>query len=474
MSSLIEFTILNKTATRLEVAVRIVHPDEHYLNVDASFAMQILIEQYEYIHKEYIYNSAWQSFPFSQEEAKEKAATLDNKVFAELEELAWGKKITITEDQYNQISASDEWVYEGKKISSMGSEGNNFHLTLEPAYDEFCAAIEAYIEQVEVLQHEHYPHWFDRLEVWLDHQNYFNLPEALYEEKEDLPDPVYHLGIDFKVPNLLHHLEPGARWESAAYSFEGSYTQNYVRNYTQKQPFLLEPAAIEIPDEASLWAWWNSMDAAWEELLWMNYYWQKDYLFPHLTRRVLGFMVQPIFKQYYPTLSDFGTMTTQILEQMVQMKALFGIGVNLTTLEPIRPLKGLLLAEFEGSTFTDASPLGDLTELRYLNLCGCDNLQENLEALNQLHKMQYLYYDIPSQAIFDHLIQNMHQLKVIGTFLPFEFNAVALLQLKHLKRLNGYSTTLLDNGEALLEQLHQQGTEVDWELESGDRLQFKR
>lgn len=473
MSSLIHFDILSKKEAVLEVKVTIIHPDEHLINNDFSFAFQIILEQFSNIEKGYIYNSNWQNYPFTEEESKSFLSENTKKELSRLKELANGREIPITEEIYKEISQSKEWTYKDQKITSMGSVGDNYSLTLEPSYDKFCEEIEQYIESVEVLGHNNYPHWFDRLEVWIKHEDFYGLPEDVYEEHNSQVDPSYVLKITFKSPDLLEHMKERASWSSAAFSFEGYYAPNYKPNYTKHQKFLLDPTdMIEMPSDEVLLLWWKGLSDNWKDVLQRNLYLQQRELAPYLVRHILGRMITGGFDNIYGTIS-FQEPDIQDLRNMILMKALFASGAQLKTLEPIKMLQGLKLLDLEANDIKDISPLSILKQLAYLNLYSCDKIEGNLTTLGSLKALQTIYYDQNSQADIDVLF-SLPKLKDINFFAPFELNGEGFIKLKQLKKLSGYSEGVTNKTLEVARELHNRGVKINWEIsEEGDKLEFE-
>lgn len=463
MSSLVSFNILSKKGTVLEVEVTIVHPDEHQINDDFGFAFQIVLEQFRNIEEGFIYNSNWQHYPFTEEEGKELITPAIREELSRLKELADGRKIPITKKEYKKINASDEWTYQGQKVSSMGSNGNNYYLSLDPEYGTFCKEVEQHIQSVEVLKHDNYPHWFDRLETWVEYQAFWGFPEGVYEANNDKPNPSYLLRITFESSELLEHMKEGSYWESAAFSFEGYYTPNYVPNYTRHKKLILDPAALEeVPSDDVLTNWWNNLSSKWKEVLQMNLYIQRRELGPNLIRNFLGMMISGRFKNVYGE-PIFDEPDVQDLQNMVLMKAFFASGANLETLEPIKMLKGLQVVELEGNNIKDIDPLEGLKKLAYLNLYSCDKIEKGLSVLASLKNLQFIYYDLNAQADFDVLF-SLPKLRKVHFFANFKLNGERLNELEKLEELGGYSEGITEQTLPIVKELHEKGVKIRWEI----------
>lgn len=471
MSSLIHFTVLSKKEAVLEVEVKIVHPDEHRINDDFSFAFQIILDQFRNIEEGFIYNSNEQHYPFTEAESKSFLTDKAQAELSRLKELADGREIAITKEEHDKINESSEWIYQGQKITSMGSTGDNYSLSLEPNYSHFCKEIEQHLEFVEVLEHQNYPHWFDRLEVWIEHGDFYEIPQEAYEEKENEPDPSYVLKITFKSPDLLEHMKEGASWSSAAYSFEGYYAPDYTPNYVKHKKLLLDPAKIEKkPTDEALTQWWKALSEDWKGVLHRNLYLQQRELAPYLVRQFLGRMLIGGFKNIYGEIS-FEEPDLQDLRNMVLMKALFASGARLKTLEPIKMLKGLQVLELEGNDIKDIDPLSELKHLAYLNLYSCSQIT-NLAGLEGLKELQTIYYDLKCQADFDVLF-SLPKLKNIHFFATFELDGTGLVNLKSLKEIGGYSEGVSSKTLEIAKELHQKGVKIRWEIdEDGNNIEF--
>lgn len=473
MSSLVGFRILSNQSNVLEVEVRIVHPDEHHINDELNFAFQIVIEQFNNIELGYIYNSAWQNYPFTEEESK---ALITDELREELQpmlELCYGKDITITKQEYEQIQNSGTWQYKGKKVSSLGIEHETrHHLTFEPEYDAFCEAVEDYIEKVEVVGHANYPHWFDRVEAWLEYQKTWDFPEEAHTAHEGEPDPTYVLKITFKKPQVLAHMVEGSSWESAAFTFEGYYASNYEPSYVPQRKLILEPAELNpVPTIEELQQWWQGLSDAWKRILQVNLYIQQRQLFTSMAQQVVGMHTLAYFENNYKE-AAFEVPDAQDLENIVKMKALFASAAELDTLEPIGMLKGLQLVELESNYFDNITPLGGLKDLQYLNLYSCNEIALGQETLGDLKALKYLYFDPQNQADIDAVVQLPH-LRELHFMADFEVDATGFDKMPQLKKVSGYSYQLTQDSLSVLKALHQKELDIQWELgENGEMLSF--
>jgi hypothetical protein len=194
-SSLVRFSILSVQNECLEVMVDIIHPDEWDINDKPNYALQIILEMYDHIQRELIYNAAWQFYPFTQEEAKRLLAEDLKPELAYLLELFRGKEIAISEEEYSQIQNLDNKIYQGQKIAGLGMSTGKYQVLLEREFDKYCEEAERYIENVEVIEIGNYPHWYNTLGTWLEYQTNWDLPDDVYEAQRDTPYPFYTLRI---------------------------------------------------------------------------------------------------------------------------------------------------------------------------------------------------------------------------------------------------------------------------------------
>jgi hypothetical protein len=108
MSSLNSFKILSYQNALLEVEVKMIHPDESHINDSPNFALQIILELYEKIRNEHIYNSNWQQFPFTQEEGIKLFNSLSKEELNALLIVMRWEEEEIDEATYNHILISSD------------------------------------------------------------------------------------------------------------------------------------------------------------------------------------------------------------------------------------------------------------------------------------------------------------------------------------------------------------------------------
>ncbi len=228
MSSLNTFKVLALRENILEVEVAIDHPDEHHINGSANFALQIILEFYEDSLEFYedsklkhIDNNHGQgSCPFNQGGAD--ALKPENKpILDDLLQKMRGRKIEVNETEYNEVSKTDQYKYKGQKLAAIGRHDGCYTFYLEPEHDAFCKEADYHIMLVEVMSVKDFPHWFDRVETWLEYGKLSDFDEEAYDEHQNDPAPSYVLRITVNPESsfLLSHIAPGCYRDSAAYDF---------------------------------------------------------------------------------------------------------------------------------------------------------------------------------------------------------------------------------------------------------------
>jgi len=470
MSSLISFRIISKKENYLDVEVQIVHPDEHHINDSANFALQIILELYETIRQERIYNSGWSHYPFDAATAK----TLVNPEYqAELDELLekmrW-RKIPITEQEHDEIQKSGKFEYQGQKLSSIGMENNIYYASLETEYDAFCQEADRHIEKVEVLRVQDFPHWFDRLETWLKYdQISWGFEDDVYEKHQDELNPAYHLRITVAPESLflLHYVQEDCFWESAAYDFL-YYTKSFEDTKQAIYHTLAYSSEIVPPSDEVLQAWWNDLSENWKKAIHVNYYLQKTNIFPSIKHNFDGMITRRQFEHIYSKKLLESLLASQLnledLRNISQMNMLYISGFELTDLAPLHIFKGLKLLDSESNPLQNIDALEHLTQLEKLTLIIYESKKPNHQVLKNLTKLRYLSFD-PETTEELSVIQKMPQLRTFYTILPFELDATVLENLSHLKKVVGYSPSISKNSKEILEKLRTQGVDVTWDTE---------
>jgi hypothetical protein len=470
MSSLISFNILSKKANILDVKVQIVHPDEHHINHSPNFALQIIMELYENMQLGYIYNDEWSSYPFDKDGAKQLLLTEYKKEMDELlEKMRW-RKITITEDEYNQMEKDGSFEYEGQKLSSRGMENGQYYVSLETEYDKFCEEADKHIEKVEVLKVENFPHWFDRVETWLKYGVVsWGFDDEVYNQHLNEPNPTYYLRITInpKSDFLLYHVQEKCYWESAAYNFL-YYTKDFVETRTPVYHTLAYDSNIIPPSDDILENWWNGLSENWKKVFHVNYHIQTTEIFPNIKRNfdgmiTLGQFEQIYSKNYLPELMR-NSPSIEALRNISKMKMLYAAGFELTDLTPLSILKGLKVLELEANPLKNIDILSELRDLEKLTLITYESEKPNQMSLHHLTKMRDLSFDPTSQGELE-AITKMPNLRTFFTLLNFELDASVFNGLNNLEKIVGYSTSIKDGGLEILDNLRKKGVEVSWDIE---------
>ncbi|KOY85112.1 hypothetical protein AD998_02150 [bacterium 336/3] len=470
MSSLISFNILSKKANVLDVEVQIVHPDEHHINDSPNFALQIIMELYENMVLGHVYNSNWSSYPFDEEKAKQLLDTNYKKEMDELlEKMRW-RKIPITEEEYDQMEKDGSFEYKGQKLSSRGMENGEYYVSLETEYDEFCREAEKHIEKVEVLQVKDFPHWFDRVETWLEYEKIsWGFDDETYDKHQDEPNPTYHLRIiaNPKSVFLLHHVQEKCYWESATFNFL-YYTKDFVETKTPVYHTLAYNSDIIPPSDDILENWWSGLSENWKKVIHANYHIQKNNIFPSIKHNFDGMITFNQFQHIYSKDLLGQLLETPLspedLRNISKMKMLYAGGFELTDLTPIHILKGLKILELEANPLQNIDAIGGLTDLEKLTLIIYESSKPSQINLQNLTKMRDLSFDPSSQEELE-VITKMPNLRTFYTLLNFELDASVFEGLQHLKKIVGCSPSIKKGSQEILDNLRKKGVEVHWDIE---------
>ncbi len=470
MSSLNSFTIIEKGNDFVDVQAKIVHPDEHLIQSTTNFALQIILELYENIQKGYIYNSNWSFYPFSEAES---LALIDKNYEAALDELVqkmrW-RQIPISQKEHDQISASGEFVYKGQKLSSLGMENGAYYAALETEYDAFCQEADEKIRLVEVLSVKNYPHWFDRLECWLEHEILsYGFEDEVYDLHEDEANPEYILRIHVTedAAFLLNHIVVGCFWESAAFNYN-YYCKTFKDHKDAHCNCLIYDTESSDARDEDLIKWWNSLSTVWKKVFNINYFLQSRVYYPTLHEQFKGMMTFGVFERHYGKekmleLFDKNPSSEEI-RMIVSMKILLASSCDLKDLSPLTQLKNLKVLELESNPVENAEVLQFLTNLEDLTLI-VNGDKPNQSSIGNLTKIKDLTIDPRNQEELN-LIANMPSLRSFYTVLDFEPDLIMLKNLKHLKKIVAYSPTLNAGSVEILEQIKEKGVEVNWETET--------
>lgn len=216
MSDIYRFQVSSIDDRILTIEATIVHPDVDWVEDTKNLALQIILEPYSDIAKGYIYNAAWQSYPFDQKQADEfiKTHPLKEQMPYWLE-LMRGKDMEVTEEEYknmDQLRESDDPKF--KRISSWGMSNGKYSVSYHPNYKAFIKVAEIAIQDVEMTNIEHMP-WKHNQLSWDEREKLSDKDwDKLYENK-----PSCTLKITVLNKELLHHLKEGMQWQSAMYDF---------------------------------------------------------------------------------------------------------------------------------------------------------------------------------------------------------------------------------------------------------------
>jgi hypothetical protein len=473
MSSLNSFRILSKKDNIIKVEVCMVHPDEHYINDSTNFALQIIVELYERIKSEYFNIS---HFSLSIEETK--ASVLpENKLFLDelLVKMRW-REIPISEEEYETRQKNNDYTYKGQKTAGMGFSDGKYCIYLETEYDDFCREADKHIELVEVLSVCDFPHWFDRLETWLETGNGtgYGFDEEIYNKYEDKPYPSYILQITLNPKSvfLLPHIQEGSSWDSAAYNFEG-----YTKKYTSPKEPIYHCLAYDIdekafPNDNTLTIWWAELSPNWKNAFMLNLHIQKYYLFPEIKPRYHNTVFLYAFEDALgkDSVNKLAQKepTTQDLRLMSQLKIMYLSGFQLTDLAPLKLLKSLKILSSEGNAFESIELLSEFTSLEELHLIIYNNPISSHVCLKNLSKLRILTFDAIHPEDLN-IILNMPNLRDLYVFAMFDVHPNIFMQCSSLKRLiiteRANHPEMNPSKQELIHQLRAKNIDITWESE---------
>lgn len=436
MSALNSFRILSKKDNVIVVEVCLIHADERHINDSYNFALQILVELYEFVKLDYFHSIAYSPLD---KDAHEKLILEVNKPL--LEEVL---------------------------LLMRGNEQ-----TYQPQFDAFCAQADVRIALVEVMSVDCFPHWADRFETWLQYQKpaHHLTNEEFAENPESKERPSYQLQITVNPASdfLLNHVVEGCKWDSACYNF-WNYTESYEEKNQSVRHCLNYSTEVSPPADEVLQTWWNGLNEAWKQVFLRNLHLQKKELPSILLGYSLGQSIDFIISTNLPN-----EITAQDLRLISQLKYLNG-SAEINEISPLGMLKGLKILELENTYFTDIAVLSDLIHLEYLSIFGNNSIKD-FSALQSLKKLQYLSYLPQNQQDLAHirLLQNLREL-TFGT-LFFEFDYSVFEQFSKLKKISGFVQPLSENQLSVLKNLHQKGVEIEWnvldeEKDDYDLLEF--
>ncbi|KOY86283.1 hypothetical protein AD998_09105 [bacterium 336/3] len=421
MSALNSFRVLSKKDNVIVIEVCMIHADERQINDSYNFALQILVELYEFVKLDYLHSIAY--------------SPLDKETH---------KKLVL--EAYKPLL---------ENLLTLMRFDNPHH---EPEYIAFCKQADTHIKLVEVLSVDDFPHWIDRFETWLKYQKQpYHLTEQEYAESpESVETPSYQLQITVNPEStfLLNHIVEGCKWESAAYNF-----LNYVENYQQQKESIVYclnySTEVSPPTDEVLQRWWNSLDDIWKHIFIQNLVAQKY----DLPADIVENFALPIMPKLIHEVQK--EISLQDLRLISQFKYLNASHENIRDISCISMLKGLKILNLENTYFTDISFLKNITSLEYLSLFGNDSIKD-FSALQSLKKLQYLHF-LPQKQDDLENIRSLENLRVLsfGTLFS-DFNYSIFEQFPKLKRISGFAQPLSDSEMNILKKLHQKGVEIDW------------
>jgi hypothetical protein len=192
MSELFELKILAVSGATAKVRFEVCHPDQWDVPGSKNVALQTVVETYWSMKMGYL----WDEQPLTEDQAKTRVDLHKHRATLEAWlELAHGKKLEITEDEYNRLNdggGGDE------TLSGWGMSDGAYHKHYPTAYAQFNAEAEQAIVEVHLEDEEGNP-----------------------KANEDDADPKGTLVFTVKDASWLSHMEVGTHWGSAMYDFDG-------------------------------------------------------------------------------------------------------------------------------------------------------------------------------------------------------------------------------------------------------------
>lgn len=474
MSDLHIVKVLSKKGNKVQLEVTIVHPDEHNVNSDTNFALQLILQFYGKPHKQFIPNNdGWKFYPFTQEGNENLVNEENRQVLLHLLEKMYWREIPISKEEYEERLISNDGTYNGEKSCGLNFYDNQYFVCLETEYDAFCSLAEEHIELVELLEVRHYPHWQDRVETWIRHeQTNYNFEDEVYDLYEKEPNPSYILQITVNPESefLLNNLLVDLSCNSTCFNFE-HYKTNFIATKKPLSCALMYSSEVEIPSDEELQNWWNHLIPEWRQAFWMNLAIQKNWLYPQIHSRFSTSYFKPTFEEIFgKSLSDSlleRTPTINELQLMSRLKILYTGGFNFTDLEPIRILRDLRLFYSEATPFENVDVLEEMTSLEDVCLI-VYGAKPNLSWLAKLSELRKLYVDF-YQPEHIQLLTNKPKLKELTLFSEVEFDQTVLLHLPELKKLTvsypnttGIPDPFIQN---IVQELRNKGIQVQWDSE---------
>ncbi|MEN9302213.1 MAG: hypothetical protein RL264_642 [Bacteroidota bacterium] len=474
MSDLHRVKVLSKKGNKVQLEVTIVHPDERNVNADHNFALQLILQFYGKPNRQYVPNEGeWEFYPFTKEGDGKLVNEENRQVLLHLLEKMYWREIPISKEEYEERLISNDGTYNGEKSCGLNFYDNHYFVCLETEYDAFCTLAEEHIELVELLEVRHYPHWQDRVETWIRHeQTHYNFEDEVCDLYENEPNPSYILQITLnpKSEFLLNNLLEGFSCSSTCFNFE-HYKTNFVATKKPISYALMYSSEVEIPTDEELQNWWNNLVPEWRQAFWMNLAIQKNWLYPQIHARFSTSYFKPTFEEIFgKSLSDSlleRVPTLNELQLMSRLKILYTGEFNFTDLEPIRILRDLRLFYSEATPFENVDALEEMTHLEDVCLI-VYGAKPNLSWLAKLSELRKLYVDF-YQPEHIQLLSNKPKLKELTLFSEVEFDPDVLLHLPELKKLTvSYPNTTgipEPSIQKIVQELRNKGIQVQWDSE---------
>lgn len=466
------FKILSYNSNILEVEVTILQNEQNIAG-STNFALQIALELYANMKRGYIYNDNYDDYPFTEDEAIEILKRLPTNELDSLLKKLEGDEQEITATEYNKIIKTGIYEYDGKKVRSLGSTNNICTVSFKPDYDAFCKLADEYIEKVEVLSTTHFPHWFGRMEIYLEYGKLdYGFNDEVFDRFSNEPYPNYILRITFNEDKsaIFNYIRSGCKWHSAAYELSIN-CKNYISNKKEIYHTLQYDVDIPIPHDTILLAWWNGLDKNWQYALLDNLFVQKKYTFAVIKEKyhhyIFRFVLEDqLGKEFLDTYHN-EPVSIEDLRLIAKLKILYLSGYQLNNLEPVSILKGLkILLSEGGNEFENLDALEHLKNLEELQIALISDTKPSTKVIQNLDKLRLLYFD-PATIEEVNSLKKLPQLRELNFMAFFEVDAAIFIDFLALKKLSVSECGGMDDSikQENIQKLRDKGIEVIWQVE---------
>lgn len=145
-SDLYNITIQKIEQRTLKIHVEVIHPNVEMFYEDKNIPLQLIVDSYWLLKNGY----TWDMGINDKQAQKILKKSPYIQQLDEWLEIMHGQEIKISKAQYDEIQKSDNWQFEGKRVSSLSQSGNNCRLTLETDYAAFMRLADLIILDIKV------------------------------------------------------------------------------------------------------------------------------------------------------------------------------------------------------------------------------------------------------------------------------------------------------------------------------------